>query len=151
MHLNYIHFCLKYFLYVSTFSNFQSLRANFPNSEDPVPIPKILKRNTALIRLLLSLIWVCTVCPDISVQKLRIITVLIKQWEDNLNAIVPWRYPVDGDGSGWTVVTANAWFDGRNQSITAYWETSLKMSRLVCRRSLGTCFLKMMINWYPTN
>ena len=28
-----------------------------------------------------SLIWVCTVCPDLSVRRLRIITVLRSAWE----------------------------------------------------------------------
>ena len=43
---NWILLCLNCFSYLSTFPDFQSLRANFPNSEGPAPIPKILKRNT---------------------------------------------------------------------------------------------------------
>ena len=46
VHLNWILLSLKYFFYVLTFPNFQGLRANFPNSEGPTPIRKILKRNT---------------------------------------------------------------------------------------------------------
>ena len=46
VYLNWILVCLKYFLYVSTFPNFQSLCANFPSSDGPAPIPKILKWKT---------------------------------------------------------------------------------------------------------
>ena len=41
-----LNLCLKSFLYVSTFPNIPSSHANFPNSEVPAPIPKILKMNT---------------------------------------------------------------------------------------------------------
>ena len=48
VHLNWILLCLKYFMCILTVPDLQNLRVNFPNSEGPVPIPKILKKNTVL-------------------------------------------------------------------------------------------------------
>ena len=46
--INWILLSLKFFLYVSTFPNFPSLRAIFPNSEATPPFPKCWKGTVAI-------------------------------------------------------------------------------------------------------
>ena len=93
VYFNIILLCFMYFLYDSSFPNFKSLRTNFPNSEGPAPILKILKKE--------HWIWFCIVRSDLSVQILRTLCVTPVQ-QINLRRWTAWSCWVLGPDSSIT-------------------------------------------------